>query len=154
GRNSKEESVPPQIAAELEPVIRKRIKDGKRVAAAGPQAKVELGPEINRAIEAAIERFGFWDYLDWKATEGAPLALPKVRKDIRLGHTGSYILWAIEALVAGGIAAGFMGLRSQRPFCTNCTVWKQERELGRLDLAPERAAAVFTSGALAELASE
>jgi hypothetical protein len=130
--------IPASIARELEPVLRKPVKDD----------------EVNRAVDEAVARFSFWDYMDWKATEGAPLALPKVRKEIRLGHAGSYILWAVEALVIGGIAAGIMALRARRPFCPACNVWKQERPLGRLRLDPPRAVALFTSGTLAELAGE
>jgi hypothetical protein len=140
-------AIPDRIAAELQPVIRKRVEAGLR---GGP----DLGPEVNAAVAAAVRDFGYWDYLDWRATRGADLALPKVRKNINLGYAGSYILWAVEALIVGGIAAGFMALRAQKPFCAACNLWKEERSLGRLNLDTARALEIFSSGALAELAGE
>jgi hypothetical protein len=153
--------IPDRIVEAVKPVIRKQLEAQK-----GDPTKLlpflqdkkrpppDLGPEVDKAVAATVAGLGYWEYLDWRARRGAALALPKVRKDITLGHSGSYILWAVEALLAGGIAAGFMALRSQKPFCAACGVWKEERELGRLNLRSERAVEVFTSGALAELAGE
>jgi hypothetical protein len=154
--------IPDRIAAEVKPVIRKQVEAGQLALPALQQAlglrkedpPPNLGPEVNAAVAAAIRDFGYWEYLDWRATQGADLALPKVRKNINLGYTGSYILWAVEALIVGAIAAGFMALRSQKPFCTACNLWKEERSLGRLDLDAARAQEIFSSGALAELAGE
>jgi hypothetical protein len=137
--------IPAQIEEELKPVINQQVQAGQ----AG-----QGGPEVNKAVAAAVAHFGYWDYLDWRATQGAELALPKVRKNITLGYTGSYILWAVEALIVGGIAAGFMVVRALRPFCTECNLWKEQRSLGRLNLDATRAVAVFSSGTLAELAGE
>jgi hypothetical protein len=154
--------IPNRITEEVKPVIHKLAKDGKipppvlleALFMKKGQPPPDLGPEVDQAVAAAVAGFGFWDYLDWKARRGAALALPKVRKDLTLGYTGSYILWGVEAFLAGCIAAGIMAFRSQKPFCAACGVWKEEREMGRLNLNSARAIEVFSSGALAELAGE
>jgi hypothetical protein len=114
----------------------------------------ELTAPADQAAHNVIARFGFVDYMDLKATLGVPLSLPKVRQPIILGHTASLIYWSIEMLIAGGIAAGLFYASSQRPACSNCDNWLDEKPLGRLRLNPDRAVNIFQEGMLIDLAGE
>lgn len=154
-------AVPAKIAAEVGPILVQQFQAGKlpplpwaEIAANPDLPAPDLGQEVNGAIAEAVEDFGFCDYLDWKATQGAKLALPKVHKSINVGYTGSYILWSVEALIASLIAGGFLFARAKKPFCPMCETWKLERDFGRLDLPAELAQRIFDIGAIVELAGQ
>jgi hypothetical protein len=153
-------SVPPQVADEVVPVLVAHYKEKPEAllkvanAIKNRQPPPEMDAKPRAALQDAIARFGFFDYLDWKATRGARLTLPKMRKPITLGYTATLIYWAAEALLVGFAAAAVMVLYSRSPYCTACDRWKESRELGRLVLPRDRALEVFGSGAIVALAGE
>ncbi len=114
----------------------------------------ELGPEVNRAVALAVARFGFGDYLVWRAAQGIPLRLPRIRAEFTLTHTWAFLFWIVEGLVAGLVPGLTMYVRAGKPFCTECNRWKKERELGFLNLPGWRAVELFTRAAFTELAAE
>ena len=156
---------PDRIIAIALPVIQEQLSAGKVDKTLLPKAvdfligggrtpAPSLGEPIDDAVRSAVARFGFLDYMNWKATKGVPLSLPKMHKPIHLGYTGSLIYWGIELLIAGGIAAGIFWGVSQQPACSNCDDWLNGKPIGRLRLEPDRGRQVFTQGTLLDLAGE
>lgn len=70
---------------------------------------------------------GFLSYMDLQAHEGVTLTPTHGGgKGINLGYFGSIIYWIVEGLILACIAAGIMRHEASKPFCVDCSCWKQE----------------------------
>jgi len=50
-------------------------------------------------------------------------------KGTHLGQTGTYVLWLLEILLAGGVAASVPFRRAWEPFCERCEEWYWDKDL-------------------------
>lgn len=147
-RRLKEPVLPPRVAAAVDAVARKRVEKGWP---RGGDVPADLENEVQRAVHQAVEEIGFGEYLSWRATQGTPVFIPKAHDKLVLGRLGSFILWGLEAALAGLLAGAAMAVRARRPFCLECQTWKTTRQLGRLRLPAELARDVFEAGEVRKL---
>jgi hypothetical protein len=172
--------VPNKIIDHVQPVIEAQLQAGKIALPKAGQAHVrlpgphkrdrgdlwdqlerrlqgqlpDLGPEVNRAAAEAVARFGFGDFLAWRAAQGVPVRLFRIRAEVTLTGAWAFVFWIAEGLVAGLAPGLTMYVRARRPFCGECNRWKRERELGFLNLPGARAVQLFTRADFAEFAAE
>jgi hypothetical protein len=142
-------AVPTSIRTPVEAAVHEEIQAGRlKPGDAAP------GPAVEAALDEALGRFGFWQYLQWRTEDGVPLALPRVRGVITITGFWAWIYWLVELALVGGIAGACFAAFSAGPACNECDAWMTVRKLGRLNLDPARAGDVFRRGAVMELAGE
>ncbi len=90
-------------------------------------------------------------YIDFVATAG--VVIGDVGNDgINLGYVGSYIYFALEAVLATAFAAVVTKGAAAVPFCRGCNVWKQPRTLAGLPhVSPAVAVEALRAGAILDL---
>jgi hypothetical protein len=95
---------------------------------------------------------GFREFVDIRAQQGVTITRTGRKGGMNLGYTGSYIYWAVEVLIAAGLAAWMMYQGAGEPFCTQCHRWKEQRVLGRLGAPAMTTANAIADGELTRLA--
>jgi hypothetical protein len=106
-----------------------------------------------------LSKFGvqasFGQYIDALAKAGVTINSTRGGgprdKGMNLGYVGSYIYWFVEMAIVAGFAAGMMGKRAGKPFCSACGSWKTEHHLGVLFLPRADAMDYFEAGELSRL---
>jgi hypothetical protein len=100
--------------------------------------------------QAVTPRIVF-SYIDFVAQGG--VVIGDVGNDgINLGYIGSYVYFALEAVLAAGFAFVVTKGAAAVPFCRACNVWKQPRTLAGLPHVPPAVAVeALRAGALLDL---
>jgi hypothetical protein len=90
-------------------------------------------------------------YIDWVAQSGVVIG-EDGNNGVNLGYVGSYIYFALEAVLATGFALVITKGAAAVPFCRGCNVWKQPRTLAGLPHVPPTVAVeALRAGALLDL---
>jgi hypothetical protein len=118
-----------------------------------PVPAIQLSKELQDTLQEGLADFSFWDYLNWRATKGVEVWIPRVKHPVNFGYIGSFIFWSIAAFLVFFIPAMAMCIRAEKPFCLICQRWKKERIVARLTLPEEEAANFFKDGNLLPLAT-
>jgi hypothetical protein len=93
----------------------------------------------------------FFQYIDAEARDGVVVA-GEGANEFNLGYVGSYLYFALEALLAAGFAFALARGPAQEPFCRSCNTWKKGRTLAGLPNVPLHVAVdAVQSGALLDL---
>jgi len=111
--------------------------------------ELETNPEGLRALRTN----NVWRYMDLMAHHGVEINNGGGRGGINLGHTGSYLYWAVETLIVAGLAYSLMSKAAAAPYCNDCGQWKQAQLYGPFIGAPEVARAVG-EGTLARFSND
>jgi hypothetical protein len=97
----------------------------------------------------------FPSYLDYRAHAGVSLKsvhdVGGNAKGLNLGYIGTYIYWMIEALIVACIAFVSATFRASKPYCSQCSSWKEVKQLGSVQPPVENAIAALRSGELLRL---
>jgi hypothetical protein len=146
------------LGKDVEPILanpgnHRAAADWKAPAEATPIPTDQLGNELSIALRETLTGFSFGDYLDWKATRGVKMWIPRI-KTVHFGYTGSVIYWCVGALVVFVVPWGAMCIRAEEPLCLQCHRWKTKRPVGRLNLPEEQLVQTFKEGTIVQLASE
>jgi ribosomal protein S27AE len=89
-------------------------------------------------------------YFDLQAHEGVRIGRSGWL-DIRLGHAGSYVYWALELLLAAAVAFALAYRAAAAPFCERCGRWMAERRLGGVRAPADEAVEALRAGDLDRL---
>ena len=99
----------------------------------------------------------FPSYVDWSARQGVELSSTRSSgaesKPTNLGYVGSYIYWALDALIIAAMTIYFTRDQAAMPFCTECNRWKEEVVMGRLVANPRLITHALQGGHLSELST-
>lgn len=110
----------------------------------GEAIELEDGKRLDPAPEAAAGE-AFYGWLANSARQGTTIKRGG-SGGIELGETGTWILWLIEILIAGGVAAGAAHASASEPFCESCGLWYRKEAdvipVGGLDVEKEVLAAL------------
>lgn len=101
----------------------------KNVGKQGRDLLVALAPAADREMvkrELAVENF--FDYMDYSAHVGVSIKKAGGNdKGMNLGYIGTYIYWAVEALIVAGIVFSMTRKPAHEPFCPLTNEWKVPR---------------------------
>jgi hypothetical protein len=88
----------------------------------------------------ALGLISFWTYMDLRCTVGTSIG------SIELGYKGTAIYWSLEALVVVIASAAAATWPVKRPFCAECNVWKEKKQLGAFKIDGPQAVSAITNG--------
>lgn len=106
---------------------RQRAIDELRTHATG-----DTDPDDRHSAELGlkfIESMSLLEYLDWYAEAVGVSISSRGSKGANLGHTGTWIYWAVEFAAVGLIVVFMMGSAAREPFDADANAWKEEHVL-------------------------
>jgi hypothetical protein len=108
---------------------------------------------LDRAREqkqAAKAELTLPQYLKQRAQEGISVRFRRIHFHLR--NFWAYLYWVVEVVLAAAVGVAVMVSCAAEPFCAQCSNWKTKRVLGKLDMNPDTAVRIFTTGEVVRLA--
>jgi hypothetical protein len=116
------------------------VAAGALVGVAGAFLLHYFGYRIAIQDMPALGLISFWTYMDLRCAIGTSIG------SIELGYAGTAIYWGLEAIVVVIGTAAATTWPVKRPFCAECNVWKEKKQLGAFKIDGPRAVSAITNG--------
>jgi len=93
-----------------------------------PRGGVDSAAVIDQVLETETGQRGVVGYLLFRAKLGTEIKKAGQSSGIKLEGLGFWILFGINFLIAGGIAAGMAFSRANTPYCEPCKRWYEQNQ--------------------------
>ena len=108
--------------------------------------------DLNLPAGQGVSPAVVFQYIDLEAQAGVVIGDVGNNNGLNLGYVGSYIYFAVETVLAAGLAFALTRGAAAVPFCRECNVWKRPRPLAALPHVPAAVAVeALRAGALLDL---
>ncbi len=106
-----------------------RYELGQELAAAQPAADGStVGLLVDQLLQQETGQSGFGGYLQFRAKLGTEIKKAGHSSGIKLEGIAFWILFAVNFLIAGGVAASAAYNRANEPYCEPCQRWYEQHQ--------------------------
>lgn len=117
-----------QLAVHAVQYVEFRYELGQQLAAVQPGVDGAVGSLVDQVLQQETGQAGFGGYLQFRAKLGTEIKKAGQSSGIKLEGTAFWVLFAVNFLLAGGIAASSAFTRANAPYCEPCQRWYEKHE--------------------------